>query len=151
MEAQQHTPRSAVARSPEDVEWPAVPRHEIRPHTHDFTLPDLKTVLSPDFERLSTPRHPPSPQSARSLPRIDLGHSLNERGADVRMASPLESASVISLEERNGRATSVVSMEDPDVRLAAEALSGLGNPGAHMTRDRSPLVYRVPCTVLTHS
>lgn len=29
------------------------------------------------------------------------------------------------------RATSVVSMDDPDVRIAAEALSGLGNPGEH--------------------
>lgn len=27
------------------------------------------------------------------------------------------------------REMSVVSMDDPDVRLAAEALSGLGNPG----------------------
>lgn len=54
------------------------------------------------------------------------------------MASPLESASVISLEERNGRATSVLSMEDPDVRLAAEALSGLGNPDySRVARNQS--------------
>lgn len=130
MEAQQNRPPSAVTRSPETVDWPAVPRHEIRPQQQDVTLPDLKTVLSAEFEHMSTPRHPSSPQSVRSLPRIDPGHcSLSERGADVNMASPIETASVISLEERNGRATSVVSMEDPDVRLAAEALSGLGNPG----------------------
>ncbi|USW51714.1 Putative transcription factor Opi1 [Septoria linicola] len=127
MEAVQSRPSSALSRSPETVEWPAVPRHEIRSH-NDVTLPDLKTVLSPEFERMSAPRQQ-SPQSVRSLPRIDPGHVLlGEGGADVTMASPVDTASVVSMEDRNGRATSVVSMEDPDVRDAAEALSGLGNP-----------------------
>jgi hypothetical protein len=40
----------------------------------------------------------------------------------------------MSMDEKTGRSTSVVSMEDPDVRIAAEALSGLGNPGASIVR-----------------
>ena len=46
------------------------------------------------------------------------------------MAMDLDRASVVSGEERR-REMSVVSMDDPDVRLAAEALSGLGNPGKY--------------------
>lgn len=131
MEALQDRPPSVLSRSPESVEWPTVPRHEIRSPS-DVRLPDLKTVLSPEFEHMSAPRHsahPQSPQSVRSLPRIDPGrNSLGERGTDVSMASPVDTSSVMSMDDRNGRATSVVSMEDPDVRDAAEALSGLGNP-----------------------
>jgi hypothetical protein len=48
---------------------------------------------------------------------------------DMAMASPSEAGSIRSEEERGRRAKSIISMEDPDVRLAAEALSGLGNPG----------------------
>lgn len=44
------------------------------------------------------------------------------------MASPLGTASAMSGEDRAVRSTSVVSMDDPDVRAAAEALSDLGNP-----------------------
>ena len=44
--------------------------------------------------------------------------------------SPSETGSTMSIEERGERrSTSVLSMDDPDVRIAAEALSGLGNPG----------------------
>jgi hypothetical protein len=48
--------------------------------------------------------------------------------ADVGSPMDMDRASVASGDERR-REMSVVSMEDPDVRLAAEALSGLGNPG----------------------
>lgn len=47
----------------------------------------------------------------------------------MAMASPSETGSLHGEEDRGRRAKSIVSMEDPDVRLAAEALSGLGNPG----------------------
>ncbi|KXT04897.1 hypothetical protein AC578_3443 [Pseudocercospora eumusae] len=134
MEVTQERPPTLASRSPETVEWPTVPRHEPIPQANDITLPDLKTVLSPDFERMSSPQtsnHPASPTSVRSLPRIDPGHALTNgvhRGAtDVSMASSVETGSVMSMEDRTARSTSV-SMEDPDVRLAAEALSGLGNP-----------------------
>jgi hypothetical protein len=60
------------------------------------------------------PNHATFPRAPESLPREDMG-------------SPMDTASVRS-ENTNRRETSV-SMDDPDVRLAAEALSGLGNPG----------------------
>jgi len=59
------------------------------------------------------PNHATFPRAPESLPREDMG-------------SPMDTASVRS-ENTNRRETSV-SMDDPDVRLAAEALSGLGNP-----------------------
>jgi hypothetical protein len=40
----------------------------------------------------------------------------------------VDRCSVVSGEDRR-RETSILSVDDPDVRLAAEALSGLGNPG----------------------
>jgi hypothetical protein len=50
----------------------------------------------------------------------------------MAMTSPSEAGSLRSEEGRGRRTKSIVSMEDPDVRLAAEALSGLGNPGKMM-------------------
>lgn len=142
MQAEQ--PLHAISRPPDTAAWPAVPQHApAQPApapapvaSSDITLPDLKTVLSPDFERRrcspQSSARPGSPTSVRSLPRIDPGyHSMQERGTDVTMASPLESGSVMSVDDQGLRSTSVVSMEDPDVRIAAEALSGLGNPGEH--------------------
>ena len=104
----------------------------------EITLPDLKTVLSPEFEeasRLSEFRArgtPGSPTSARSLPRIDPGHVYGNgarSSMEPAVASPSEVGSAMSVDEGGRRSTSVVSMDDPDVRIAAEALSGLGNPG----------------------
>jgi len=46
---------------------------------------------------------------------------------DIVMMSPETTASMISGEHGRNRSTSV-SMDDPNVRMAAEALSGLGNP-----------------------
>lgn len=48
---------------------------------------------------------------------------------DVGSPMDMDRASVTSGGDERRREMSVVSMEDPDVRLAAEALSGLGNPG----------------------
>lgn len=47
---------------------------------------------------------------------------------DAIMASPVGTGSVMSVEDRTARSTSV-SMDDPDVRSAVEGLAGLGNPG----------------------
>lgn len=133
--SQESRPPSVLPHSPEAVEWPSVPRHDPEQRPGEITLPDLKTVLSPEFERMSSPQcsaRPQSPQSVRSLPRIDPGYTtINgaQRDVDMSMASPVETGSAMSTEDRIARSTSVVSMEDPDVRIAAEALSGLGNPG----------------------
>lgn len=132
--------RDLASRSPETVEWPSVPKHDPIPSPNEITLPDLKTVLSPEFQRISSPQitnHRASPNGVRSLPRIDPGHNTangtHRSTADVSMASPVETGSVMSTEDRVARSTSV-SMDDPDVRLAAEALSGLGNPSESFAR-----------------
>ena len=58
---------------------------------------------------------------------------------DSAIRSPSDTASIMSFEGQPKRSTSVVSLEDPDVRLAAEALSGLGNPGSqHLVRVAEP-------------
>jgi hypothetical protein len=134
---QQHT-----SHDPADLAFPQVPRHELNGHKHagDITLPDLRTVLSPQFEASAQASAEAafasrcSPMSAGSLPPIDIGHNAGyvngtRRSMDAAMASPSEAGSIRSEEDRGRRAKSIVSMEDPDVRLAAEALSGLGNPG----------------------
>lgn len=138
MELSQERPASDVVRSPNTTTiWPAVPQHtpEKTPAQADITLPGLKTVLSPEFERRPSTQDGSlahgSPNSTRSLPRIDPGYANitdTRRAGDTTMASPLGTASAMSGEDRAVRSTSVVSMDDPDVRIAAEALSGLGNP-----------------------
>ena len=138
MELQRATPPSYVSHNPADLNLPSVPQTAIsQPHVQgEITLPDLRTVLSPEFqqESLQSDRSATlgSPSSVRSLPRIDPGHTYgNEARQSVESAmfSPSEVGSAMSIEERGVRSTSVVSMDDPDVRIAAEALSGLGNPG----------------------
>jgi hypothetical protein len=75
---QQHT-----SHDPADLAFPQVPRHELNGHKHagDITLPDLRTVLSPQFEASAQASAEAafasrcSPMSAGSLPPIDIGHN----------------------------------------------------------------------------
>ncbi|SMR59971.1 unnamed protein product [Zymoseptoria tritici ST99CH_3D1] len=139
MELSQERRPASASRNPLDAAtWPVVPQHspEKSPLHADITLPDLKTVLSHEFEQRSSSRDSVhalgSPASVRSLPRIDPGHAPTTNGQrrsnDMIMTSPRGNGSAMGAEDRAARSTSVVSMEDPDVRMAAEALSGLGNP-----------------------
>jgi hypothetical protein len=137
---QQHT-----SHDPTELAFPQVPQHDLTSHKQacDITLPDLRTVLSPEFEASAQASAEAafasrcSPLSNRSLPPIDIGHNAGfangtRRSMDMAMTSPSEAGSLRSEEGRGRRTKSIVSMEDPDVRLAAEALSGLGNPGKMM-------------------
>jgi peptidoglycan hydrolase-like protein with peptidoglycan-binding domain len=45
------------------------------------------------------------------------------------IGSPMDTASVWSAQDEKARREMSVNLDDPDVRQAAEALSGLGNPG----------------------
>ena len=139
MELQRSSPPAYIAHNPADLNLPSVPQTAIsQPHVQaEITLPDLRTVLSPDFHQTSLlsdslAAHRGSPSSVRSLPRIDPGHAFSNgtrTSLESNVASPSETGSAMSIDERGGRSTSVLSMDDPDVRIAAEALSGLGNPG----------------------
>lgn len=140
MELYKERPPEYVSHNPDAITLPSVPQHDFgQPVIHaDVTLPDLKTVLSsPAFQRASPPSNfvlhgSPAATSVRSLPPIDAingPHGSTGKSAESAVLSPSEEGSTIGAEEPGIRSTSAVSMDDPDVRIAAEALSGLGNPG----------------------
>lgn len=149
MEASSERPPGYTSHAPEDVILPSVPQHapDQPLFQADITLPDLKTVLSSEFENRSTTpgsltshqlRHG-SPTSVRSLPRIDPGYAVttdvHSRSGDMHMGSPVETGSAMSGDDQTARSTSV-SIDDPDVRLAAEALSEIGKPGKYCLAEQ---------------
>ncbi|KAI4914073.1 hypothetical protein J4E90_005794 [Alternaria incomplexa] len=136
---QRAPPPAYTQHEPESLHLPSVPTH-IPSHVPDHgRLPGIKSLDLPDTKARHTPHksieYSPRSQYDRSqwgmlpvpnnatftrapegLPREDVG-------------SPMDTASVRSMQDDNvGRRETSVSMDDPDVRLAAEALSGLGNP-----------------------
>lgn len=133
MELQRPTPPPYTAsHDTADLGRPPAPPDELarfRPNT-DVTLPDLKTVLSPQFQHSSPQNAPGSPASVRSLPRIEPNGQVNgtRKSTDTAIASPSEAGSVMSMDDVVRKSTSV-SIDDPAIRDAAEALAGLGNPG----------------------
>ncbi|KAF2742195.1 clock-controlled protein-like protein 8 [Sporormia fimetaria CBS 119925] len=68
--------------------------------------------------------------------------------SEADAGSPMDTASIASAQDDGGhrRAPSAVSIEDPEVRLAAEALSGLGNPGLLRSPTRSLTMSNSPPT-----
>ena len=139
MEVYEERPPEYVSHPPNTIELPAVPQHDFAPvHPQsDITLPDLKTVLSsPEFQQTALNEigyKSPTATSTRSLPPIDANNGeYGAIGKSAEMAgfSVLEPSSTTRTEDSGIRSTGSVSMDDPDVRIAAEALSGLGNPGA---------------------
>jgi hypothetical protein len=137
---QRAPPPAYTQHEPESLHLPSVPTH-VPSHVPDHArLPGIKSLDLPDTKTRHTPHNSveysprlhydrsqwgmlPVPGSAtfpraqEGLPREDIG-------------SPMDTASVRSTQDENaGRRETSVSMDDPDVRLAAEALSGLGNPG----------------------
>ncbi|KAH8731974.1 clock-controlled protein 8 [Phaeosphaeriaceae sp. PMI808] len=141
---QQRPPPPAYAQhEPESFQLPSVPTHIPLAHQPNDRLPGIRSLDLPD----ATPsaRHTPrnsiemSPKSQFDTPQWAQLPSLHSatfprvpeglpRGAED-IGSPMDTASVWSAQdEKARRELSVISMDDPDVRLAAEALSGLGNP-----------------------
>ena len=86
----------------------------------DITLPDLKSVLADLPPKTGHPNAFSNAVAAREMDQMGMPRTSIESDA----------ASNMSLDDGTQRSTSV-SMDDPDVRLAAEALSGLGNPGVY--------------------
>lgn len=144
-QAQQHQrppPPAYAQHEPESFHLPSVPTHLPNAEPNNARLPGIKSLDLPDTKARHTPRNsielsPKShldgsqwgalpglhsatfPKVPEGLPREDIG-------------SPMDTASVRSTQEDSvGRRDTSVSMDDPDVRLAAEALSGLGNPGTY--------------------
>lgn len=138
---QQRPPPPAYAQhEPESFHLPSVPTHTPQPiHSTPTTtttastintngrLPGIRSLDLPDASHTRhTPRNSvelPSLASA-TFPRVPEG--LPRGPEDI--GSPMDTASVLSAQDDKARRETSVSMDDPDVRLAAEALSGLGNP-----------------------
>jgi hypothetical protein len=142
-EQQRQPPPAYAQHEPESFHLPSVPTHN--PHTtpSNGRLPGIKALDLPDATRSArhTPRNSiessprpyldgaqwgqlPSLHSA-TFPRVPDG--IPRMPEDI--GSPMDTASVWSAQDEKARRETSVSMDDPDVRLAAEALSGLGNPG----------------------
>lgn len=146
-------PPAYVQHEPESLHLPSVPTHA--PHRVDDNgrLPGIKSLDLPETNARHTPRTSvelspraqcdaaqwgmlPSMHSA-AFPRVPDGMP---RSGTEDIGSPMDTASVRSTQDDASRRETSVSMDDPDVRLAAEALSGLGNPGKqrcnppHMSR-----------------
>lgn len=132
----------AYTHNPKDVKLPSVPQHDPRQTSPrpEVRLPDLRSVLAGDLDQSSPyPANSTSATYARikspgpaSLPRIDPSQAYANGfrpSMESAIVSPSDAGSAISMEERTQRSTSIASLDDPDVRIAAEALSGLGNPG----------------------
>lgn len=138
---QRAPPPAYTQHEPESLHLPSVPTHIPTHHPQDNgRLPGIKSLDLPDTKPRHTPHNsieysPRSrfetsqwgmlpalnnatfPRAPEGLPREDIG-------------SPMDTASVRSMQDDGAsRRETSVSMDDPDVRLAAEALSGLGNPG----------------------
>lgn len=147
MELQQERPPPYQSHHPDQIVLPSVPQSDLalsRSPSDEITLPDLRSVLGdlpsktvhPNIllgaavARQSQAHHEASFQNDnKAILRPDISPVSNTGRTSVdSFISPSDSASVMSLEEQSQRSTSV-SLDDPDVRLAAEALSGLGKSG----------------------
>lgn len=129
---------SLQEHDPTQLVLPAVPSHDIAMKER-VQLPCIRAVLSPEFDEVlkghsrnnsgvtSLGSPTPTPFLPRIEPPSDLFMSQLERSR-TQSSSTTTSSRRVSEHER-GRPKSIISIDDPDVRIAAEALSGLGNPG----------------------
>ncbi|KAL1601904.1 transcriptional regulator opi1 [Nothophoma quercina] len=136
-EQQRPPPPAYIQHEPESFQLPSVPTHApIR--QSNGRLPGIKALDLPDATARHTPRNsielsPRSQTDGTQWAALPALHSATfpkvPEGYPADIGSPMDTASVLSAQDdaAHRRETSV-SMDDPDVRLAAEALSGLGNP-----------------------
>ncbi|KAF2269442.1 clock-controlled protein-like protein 8 [Lojkania enalia] len=149
MDMQQERPPAYTQHEPESLHLPSVPTHA--PTTHDKSsdrLPGIRSLDLPDATAARPHASHPSielsprsqsqaehaqwgslpPLSSATFPRVPEG--MPRSSTEIEIGSPMDTASVVSAVDDSGRPRemSVLSVDDPDVRLAAEALSGLGNP-----------------------
>lgn len=138
-EQQRQPPPAYTQHEPESFHLPSVPTHLPSRSRDNGRLPGIKSLDLPDAKARHTPRNSIdlSPRSQFDTSQWSMSSSLN--GATLprvpddlpreEIGSPMDTASVRSFQDdAASRRETSVSMDDPDVRLAAEALSGLGNP-----------------------
>ncbi|KAH0545315.1 hypothetical protein FGG08_000614 [Glutinoglossum americanum] len=116
------TPRQSKTSLSPSIKPPQYQQQQ-PPHQRSLSIKDL--ISTPPAENTQVqPQHqyfPVFPHQA--LPPISSPVTNNGAEADLTSSGDLES--IVSASERSLRAGSVLSMEDPDVRIAAEALGDL--------------------------
>lgn len=117
---------------PDTIVLPPAPQHDPQapiqlPDIKSLNLPEANRFLANGAQHTSQWQLPPA-HSVFSPSRSDFPRP------SVEVASPVDTASVVSYDGNAVRAGSVMSMDDPETRMAAEALSALGNLGmsAHL-------------------
>ncbi len=144
-QVQQHRapPPAYAQHEPESFHLPSVPTHHPNRDSPNDRLPGIKSLDLPPTSARHTPHNsiefsPRSPFDGTqwgTLPRLNSAAfpKVPEGPPYEDISSPMDTASVLSTTDdgKTGQRETSVSIDDPDVRLAAEALSGLGNPGAY--------------------
>ncbi|KAF2702835.1 Opi1-domain-containing protein [Pleomassaria siparia CBS 279.74] len=148
MQRERPPPPAYTQHGPDSLQLPSVPTHvpsaappsaaDRLPGIRSLDLPDASArhlhLSSPADLQLSPKSHEPMqwtslpPLVNPQFPRV-ADHIAARSSADMDIGSPMDTASIVSAADDHARRRemSVLSVDDPDVRLAAEALSGLGN------------------------
>jgi hypothetical protein len=148
MQQERAPPPAYTQHEPESLHLPSVPTHSLSSPPANDRLPGIRSLDLPDasprtrthFQRPSielSPKAHAEPLQWASLPPLNAAtypsvpEGVPRSSAEREIGSPMDTASIASAGDdyARRREMSVVSMDDPDVRLAAEALSGLGNLG----------------------
>ena len=127
MELERDKPPSYSSHDPNTLNLPSVPQGLlVHPDDSPIDLRNAKPSIQDDtnISILNASYHPDAFKRQfaheQQVPRTTPMHQRPPSEA-------LSPRSIMSLDEAPPRASSV-SIDDPDVRIAAEALSGLGNP-----------------------
>jgi hypothetical protein len=133
MQLQERPPSYSQSHDPQSLYLPSVPKTEVPQTHHERTLPPLSPPAVEKVHRPAEvvdhsyqPTHWPSsnPLSAYYQPSALESSPTSRSTAGVGSPSTMDIDGANS-DSRSRRAGSVLSMDDPDVRLAAEALGDL--------------------------
>jgi hypothetical protein len=135
MELQRERPPSYA--QDDTLNLPSVPTHEIPPpttHSSALHLPALHSLGLPESQSPFSQFQPSAKKRGAKwqngqLP-VSAFPSVPSGALRASVEMPLYSPTTeIGSDEHGNRAQSVMSMDDAETRMAAEALSGLRNPG----------------------
>jgi hypothetical protein len=128
MEALRHEhPPAYVDHDPDSLVLPSVPVHSVPPLSTPVSLPDLKSLKLPTG-RPAPLNLQPQPQWPYATPNHRQPIQSAGLPSSLPPPSPMETESIMS-EGGRFRAPSIMSLDDPETREAAETLSGLRNMG----------------------
>lgn len=109
---------------PANLVLPAVPSHDLTAAQKNIQLPCLRDLFSPELEQVIHRR------DASAASRASSSSSQILPQYEPMILSPPESVLLSEADSSaGGRLHNHIVVDDPAVRIAAEALSGLGGPG----------------------